>query len=64
MEFFAGPAKEPAKALPELGGSTEVLGTLTLPRGPATLKAEVVDVPGAELMRLSRVWLKRLDRRP
>ena len=43
---------------------TEVLGTLTLPRGPATLKAEVIDAPGAELMRLNRVWLKRLEREP
>ena len=37
----------------------ERLGTLDLKKGPATLKAEAVAIPGRELMRLNRIWLKK-----
>jgi arylsulfatase A len=36
------------------------LGTLDLSTGPATLACEPAEVNGAELMRLNRIWLKRL----
>ena len=37
------------------------LGTLTLSKGPAVLKAEVVEAHGDELMRLNRIFLRRVD---
>jgi len=37
----------------------ERLGTLDLRKGPATLKAEAIAVPGRELMRLNRIWLRK-----
>ncbi len=40
---------------------TERLGTLRLKRGPVALVAEVVSAPGQELMRLSSMWLKKID---
>lgn len=36
------------------------VGTINLRSGPAILRAEVLDAPGKELMKLNRVWLKRL----
>ncbi len=36
------------------------LGTVNLRPGPAILRAEVLDAPGTELMKLNRLWLKRL----
>lgn len=39
----------------------DVAGVLTLPAGPAVLRAEVVAAPAGEVMRLNRVWLRRLD---
>ena len=38
-----------------------VAGILTLPAGPAVLRTEVVSVPHGEMMRLNRIWLRRLD---
>ncbi len=38
-----------------------VAGVLTLPAGPAVLRTEVVYAQSGELMRLNRVWLRRLD---
>lgn len=40
--------------------SRMVAGEMTLPAGPATLRGEVVECPGAEVMRLSRIWLRKL----
>jgi hypothetical protein len=41
------------------------LGTVTLERrGPAELTAEVAESNGGELMRLNRIWLRRLERAP
>lgn len=37
------------------------VGTLTLSEGPATLKAEVSSAHGQELMRLNRLFLRRID---
>ncbi len=37
------------------------VGTLKLGSGPATLKAEVVNTNGNELMRLNRIFLRRID---
>jgi hypothetical protein len=37
------------------------VGTLTLPAGPAVLRAEVVQSQGNELMRLNRIFLRRLE---
>jgi hypothetical protein len=36
------------------------LGILTLPEGPPILKAEVVQAHGSELMRLNRIFLRRI----
>ena len=41
--------------------TTAKAGLLTLPRGPVMLKAEAVRTDGKELMRLNRIWLKRID---
>lgn len=38
-----------------------VAGILKLDAGPATLRAEVLSAPGGELMRLNRVWLRRIE---
>ena len=38
-----------------------VAGILTLPPGPATLRAEVVAAPAGEVLRLNRVWLRHLE---
>ena len=37
------------------------LGTFRLPKGPATLKAEVVDAHGTEVLRLNRLFLRKVD---
>ena len=39
------------------------LGTIELSQGPAVLKAEAIEVPGDELMRLNRIWLRRVAER-
>lgn len=36
------------------------LGTLHLPKGKARLTVEAVDVEGSELMRLNRLWLRKI----
>ncbi|MSU51478.1 MAG: hypothetical protein EXS37_20720 [Opitutus sp.] len=38
-----------------------VAGVLTLAPGPATLRAEVATAPAGEVLRLNRLWLRRLD---
>jgi len=38
-----------------------VAGMLTLSPGPATLRAEVATAPAGEVLRLNRLWLRRLD---
>jgi len=38
-----------------------VAGVLTLSPGPATLRAEVATAPAGEVLRLNRLWLRRLD---
>ena len=40
---------------------TRTLGRLRLDKGPAELRAEVVEAPGKELMTLNRIWLQRVD---
>lgn len=40
---------------------TTTLGNLVLNQGPETLKAEVVSSEGKELMRLNKIWLKKID---
>ena len=40
---------------------TERAGTLDLAAGQVTLEAKALAVPGKELMRLNRIWLKRID---
>lgn len=37
-----------------------VLGRIRLSKGPAQLRAEVVRAPGAELVALNRIWLRRV----
>jgi arylsulfatase A len=49
-----------ATPTPEVFTDAE-LGTLQLDAGPAVLRASAQKVPGKELMRLNRLWLKRLD---
>jgi hypothetical protein len=39
----------------------EVAGILTLPSGPATLRAEVAAAPAGEVLRLNRIWVRRLE---
>ena len=38
-----------------------VAGILTLPSGPATLRAEVAAAPAGEVLRLNRVWPRRIE---
>ena len=38
-----------------------VAGILTLSPGPATVRAEVAAAPAGEVLRLNRLWLRRLD---
>jgi len=38
-----------------------VVGTLALSPGPATVRAEVAAAPAGEVLRLNRLWLRRLD---
>jgi hypothetical protein len=38
-----------------------VAGVLNLSRGPAVLRAEVAAAPAGEVLRLNRLWLRRLD---
>jgi arylsulfatase A-like enzyme len=38
-----------------------VAGVLSLSRGPAVLRAEVAAAPAGEVLRLNRLWLRRLD---
>ncbi len=40
------------------------VGALTLREGPALLKAQVVTAHGSELLRLNRIFLKQIDRKP
>jgi arylsulfatase A len=40
---------------------TRRVGVLQLEAGDATVRVEAASVPGQELMKLNRVWLKRLD---
>ena len=38
-----------------------VVGTLTLTKGPATVRAEIAATQGNEVLRLNRLWLRKLD---
>lgn len=38
-----------------------VVGNLTLPQGRATLRAEIAATQGNEVLRLNRLWLRKLD---
>jgi hypothetical protein len=38
-----------------------VAGILILPSGPATLRAEVAAAPAGEVLRLNRIWVRRLE---
>jgi arylsulfatase A-like enzyme len=38
-----------------------VAGVLELPRGPGVLRAEVASAPAGEVLRLNRLWLRRIN---
>jgi len=63
FEMTAAGARLEGTAEPTLAQEVyrpHVVGTLDLPAGPATLEMKALAIPGGQLMRLHKVWLKRL----
>lgn len=67
VKFTCGAAS--AEFTPEPTGTADVfhrrvVGVLALPAGPATLRAEIAATRGGEVLRLNRLWLRRIDDAP